>query len=114
MYHNLNQLQWELERDNFHGHVSKTCLVVLRTWFKEFFDSKEVTASNVLNKCWQKSFSDGAEWEPGDYKRLLLRYLEELDKLIDEIILKYGALQMKEKEVQAIKEIKRRLQDSEM
>ncbi|GJR08560.1 hypothetical protein Tco_0791212 [Tanacetum coccineum] len=114
MYYNLNQLQWELERDNFHGHVSKTCLVVLRTQFKEFFDSKEVTALDVPNKCWQKSFSNGAEWEPGAYKRLLLWYLEELDKLIDEIILKYGALWMKEKEVQAIKDIERRMQDNEM
>ncbi|GJW78645.1 hypothetical protein Tco_0140327 [Tanacetum coccineum] len=26
MYHNLNQLQWQLERDNFHGHDSKTFL----------------------------------------------------------------------------------------
>ncbi|GJY16654.1 hypothetical protein Tco_0387076 [Tanacetum coccineum] len=47
-------------------------------------------------------------------RRLLLRYLEELDKLIDERVLKYGALRMKEKEVQAIKKIERQLQKSEM
>nr|GEW88865.1 hypothetical protein [Tanacetum cinerariifolium] len=41
MYHNLNQLQWQVERDNFYGHDSKKCLDVLRTQFKEFFNSKE-------------------------------------------------------------------------
>ncbi|GJX51166.1 hypothetical protein Tco_0278011 [Tanacetum coccineum] len=41
MYHNLNQLQWQLERQNLHSCDPKTCLDVLRTQFKEFFDSKE-------------------------------------------------------------------------
>nr|GEZ80072.1 hypothetical protein [Tanacetum cinerariifolium] len=72
MYHNLNQLQWQLERDNFHGHDSKTCLVVLKPQFKEFFVSKEVNASDVPNKCWQNSFSDGMKWEPENFRRLLL------------------------------------------
>ncbi|GKD45576.1 hypothetical protein Tco_1270221 [Tanacetum coccineum] len=98
MYHSLNQLQWQLERDNFHGHVSKTCLVVLRTQFKEFFDSKEVNASDVPNKCRQKSFSDDAEWETKNFRSLLLQYLEELDKLIHERAFKYGELHIKESE----------------
>nr|GEV08599.1 reverse transcriptase zinc-binding domain-containing protein [Tanacetum cinerariifolium] len=114
MYRNLNQLQWQLERDNFYGHVSMTCLVVLRTQFKEFFDSKEVNASDVQNKCWQKNFIDGTKWEPKNYRRLLLRYLEELDKLIDERVLKYVELRIKEKEVQAIKEIEKRLKESDL
>ncbi|GKC87764.1 hypothetical protein Tco_1148413, partial [Tanacetum coccineum] len=114
MYHNLNQLQWQLERDNFYGHVSKTCLVVLRTQFMEFFDSKEVNASDFPNKCWQKSFSDGAKWEPEAYRCLLLRYLEELDKFIDEKALKYRELRIKQSEVQAIKEIKNRLKEKEI
>ncbi|GKF56279.1 hypothetical protein Tco_0166619 [Tanacetum coccineum] len=54
MHYNLNQLQWKLERDSCrghnsktcHGHDSKTCLVVLRTQFKEFFDSIQVNASD--------------------------------------------------------------------
>nr|GEW72343.1 hypothetical protein [Tanacetum cinerariifolium] len=46
--------------------------------------------------------------------KTLSTHRKELDKLIDERTLKYGALRMKKKEVQAIKEIKRRLQDSEM
>ncbi|GKC32075.1 hypothetical protein Tco_1039369 [Tanacetum coccineum] len=114
MYHNLNQLQWQLERSNFYGHDCKTCLVVLRRQFKEFLDSKEVNASDVPNKCWQKNFSDGAQFKPEAYRRSLLRYLDELDTLIDERVLKYGETLMKEKEVQAIKEIEKRLKESEM
>ncbi|GJV96483.1 hypothetical protein Tco_1548060 [Tanacetum coccineum] len=41
MYHNLNQLQWQLERENLYSRDLKTCLDVLRTPFKKFFDSKE-------------------------------------------------------------------------
>ncbi|GJV12542.1 hypothetical protein Tco_1354083 [Tanacetum coccineum] len=82
IYQNLNQLQWKLERKILHSSNQKSCLKVLKTPFKEFFDSKE--------------------------------YLDELDKLIDERVLKYGELRMKEKEVQAMMEIERRLQESEM
>ncbi|GJW08829.1 hypothetical protein Tco_1571252 [Tanacetum coccineum] len=67
---------------------------------------ERVNASDFQNKCWQKNFIDGTKWEPENFRRTLLQYLEELDKLIDERVLKYDALRMKEKEVQAIKEIK--------
>ncbi|GKA35541.1 RNA-directed DNA polymerase, eukaryota, reverse transcriptase zinc-binding domain protein [Tanacetum coccineum] len=80
MYHNLNQLQWQLERENLHTHDSKTCLDVLKTQFKKFFNSKEVNASDFQNKCWQKNFKDYMRCEPETYKRNLLRFLEELDK----------------------------------
>ncbi|GKA94827.1 hypothetical protein Tco_0816865 [Tanacetum coccineum] len=82
MYHNLNQLQWQLERENLYSHDLKTCLDVLRTPFKKFFHSKE--------------------------------YVAKLDKLIDERVLKYGELQMKEREVQAIKEIEKQLKEREI
>ncbi|GJS68227.1 hypothetical protein Tco_0682792 [Tanacetum coccineum] len=114
MYHNLNQLQWQLERDNFHGHDSKTCLVVLRTQVNEFFESKEVNASDVPNKKWKESFIDGTKWEPKNFRSALLWVLEELDKLNDERALKYGELRMKESEVKAIKENEKRLKESEL
>nr|GFB27920.1 hypothetical protein [Tanacetum cinerariifolium] len=82
MYHNLNQLQWQLERENLHTCDPKTCLDVLRTRFKEFFNSKE--------------------------------YLDVLDKLIDERVLKYEEIRMKEREVQAIKEIEKWLKEREI
>ncbi|GJY48935.1 hypothetical protein Tco_0438891 [Tanacetum coccineum] len=88
MYHLLNQLQWQLERENLHSSNPKSCLNVLRTSFKKFFDSKE--------------------------RRNLLRYLNELDKLIDESVLKYRELRMKESEVQAIKEIEKQLKEREI
>ncbi|GJY47019.1 hypothetical protein Tco_0436082 [Tanacetum coccineum] len=87
MYHNMNQLQWQLDRDNFHGHVSKTCLV---------------------------NFNDGMKWEPENFRSALIRVLEELDKLIDERALKYEELRIKESEVKAIKEIEKRLKESEL
>ncbi|GJW40679.1 hypothetical protein Tco_0066524 [Tanacetum coccineum] len=54
------------------------------------------------------------KYEPETYSRNLLRYLKELDKLLDERVLKYGELRMKEREVQAIKETEKRLKESEM
>nr|GEV18632.1 hypothetical protein [Tanacetum cinerariifolium] len=47
-------------------------------------------------------------------RRNLLWYLKELDKLIDERVLKYEELWMKERKVQAIKEIEEWLKESEM
>ncbi|GJV12552.1 hypothetical protein Tco_1354093 [Tanacetum coccineum] len=58
---------------------------------REFFDLKEVNALDVPNKSWQVSFNDGTRWEPEYYKRILLR-----------------------SEVQAIKEIKKWLKESEL
>ncbi|GJS68189.1 hypothetical protein Tco_0682754 [Tanacetum coccineum] len=98
--------------ENLHSSNPKSCLDILRTPFKEFFDSKEVNALNFHDKFWQKNFKDYTGWEPKTYKRILLWYLEELDNLIDEKVLKYGKLWMKETEVQAIKEIEKRLQES--
>ncbi|GJR68134.1 hypothetical protein Tco_0014199 [Tanacetum coccineum] len=102
MYHNLNQLQWQLKRENLHSCDPKNCLDVLRTSFKKTFDSNEVNASDFPNKCWQNNFKDYTRYEPETYRCNLLWYLDVLDKLIDERILKYEELQMKEREVQAI------------
>nr|GEW69866.1 hypothetical protein [Tanacetum cinerariifolium] len=66
-----------------------------RIQFKEFFDLNEVNASDVPNISLQESFNNGTIWEPEYYRCILLRYLEELDKLIDKRVLKYKELQMK-------------------
>ncbi|GJZ68571.1 hypothetical protein Tco_0631811, partial [Tanacetum coccineum] len=104
LHHILNQLQWQLESKYLHLSNPKSCLDVLRTPFKKFFDSKEVNAYDFNNKSWQKDFKDYTRQEPKTYKCNLLQYLDVLDKLIDERALKYGELQIKEREVQAIKD----------
>ncbi|GJZ01360.1 hypothetical protein Tco_0519321 [Tanacetum coccineum] len=106
MYHNVNQLQWQLESKYLHLSYPKSCLDALRTPFKNFFYSKEVNALDFHNKSRKKDFKDYTRQEPEMYRRTLLRYLEELDKLIDERVLKYGELQIKESELSVIKEIK--------
>ncbi|GKB61858.1 hypothetical protein Tco_0918044, partial [Tanacetum coccineum] len=47
MIHNLNQLQCQLESKYLHISDPKSCLDVLKTQFKEFFDSKETQESLV-------------------------------------------------------------------
>ncbi|GJU94333.1 hypothetical protein Tco_1319089 [Tanacetum coccineum] len=68
------------------------------TPFKKFFDSKEVNALDFHNKSWQNHFKDYTRQEPETYRCNLLRFLDELDKIIDERVIKYGELQMKERE----------------
>ncbi|GJX95076.1 hypothetical protein Tco_0349662 [Tanacetum coccineum] len=87
MYHNLNQLQWQLKKENLHSCDPKTCL---------------------------DDFKDYTRCELETYRRNLLRYLEELDKLIDARVVKYRELRMKESEVQAIKEIEKWLKEREI
>ncbi|GJZ72091.1 hypothetical protein Tco_0635942 [Tanacetum coccineum] len=82
MYLNLNQLQWKLKRETLYSCDPKTCLDVLKTQFKEFFDSQE--------------------------------FLDVLEKITDERVLKYRELQMKEREVQAIQDIKKWLKEREI
>ncbi|GJW19455.1 hypothetical protein Tco_0026891 [Tanacetum coccineum] len=101
-------------RQILHSSNPKSCLKVLRAQLKEFFDLKKVKASYFQNKSWQEHFKDNTSWEPETYKRILLRYLEELDKLIDERVLKYGELRVKVKEFQAIEEIEKWPQESKM
>ncbi|GKE53194.1 hypothetical protein Tco_1488350 [Tanacetum coccineum] len=114
MYHNLNQLQWQLERKNLHSRDPKTCLDVPRTQLKEFLDSKEVNALDFQNKCWLKNFKDYTRCKHETYRCNLLQVLDVLDKLIDERVHKYRELRMKEREVQVIKEIEKQLKEREI
>ncbi|GKB35033.1 retrovirus-related pol polyprotein from transposon TNT 1-94 [Tanacetum coccineum] len=52
--------------------------------FKKFFDSKEVNASDRKNRFLKKYFKDITRADPQTFRVRLLRYLDELDKLIDE------------------------------
>ncbi|GJZ81460.1 hypothetical protein Tco_0646454 [Tanacetum coccineum] len=101
-------------QENVHSCDPKTCIDVLITQFKELFDSKEVNASDFHNKCWQNDFKDYMGFEPKTYRRNLLWYLDELEKHIDERLLKCEELWMKEREVQAIKEIEKRLKERDI
>ncbi|GJZ49737.1 hypothetical protein Tco_0603927 [Tanacetum coccineum] len=176
MYHNLNQLQWQLEIENLHSCDPKTCLDYLEEIHKLIDErvlkygelrmkEREVQAIKEIEKrlkereIHQKDFlfelkneQNAGRRKAGlglDFtavmefmcglvsRRNLLRYLEELDKfidkrvlkygelrmkefldvlekLIDERVLKYGELRMKEREVQAIKEIEKRLKEREI
>ncbi|GJS61186.1 hypothetical protein Tco_0655970 [Tanacetum coccineum] len=86
MFHNLDQLRLQLERENLHGVNAKTCLQALRTQFKEFLASKGVNATDLLNQGWQQDFEDFTRCEPSAYKRELLENLDTLEALHDEIL----------------------------
>ncbi|GKC62015.1 hypothetical protein Tco_1089613 [Tanacetum coccineum] len=103
MFHNLDQLRLQLERDNLHEVNAKTCLEVIRTQFKEFFASKEVNSSDHLNQCWQQDFKEYTLCEPDTYKRDLLKNLDTLEAVIHRVVITYGILCMKENEVNALK-----------
>ncbi|GJS39647.1 hypothetical protein Tco_0564690 [Tanacetum coccineum] len=76
IHQNLNQLQWQLEIKIPHSSPTKSCLKVLRTSFKEFFDSKDVTAFDFHNKGWQKHFTDYMGWKLDAYRHILLCGIE--------------------------------------
>ncbi|GJX07843.1 hypothetical protein Tco_0195775 [Tanacetum coccineum] len=82
IHQNLNQLQWQLERKIPHSSPTKSCLKVLRTPFKEFFDSKEVTASDFHNKGWQKHFTDYMGWKLEAYRHILLCEIQQQESLV--------------------------------
>ncbi|GKA24175.1 hypothetical protein Tco_0710208 [Tanacetum coccineum] len=103
MFHNLDQLRLQLERENLHEVNAKTCLEVLRTQFKELFASKGVNSSDNLNQCWQQDFKEYMLCEPDTYRRDLLENLDTLEAVIHRAVITYGILRMKENEVNALK-----------
>ncbi|GJX30166.1 hypothetical protein Tco_0238245 [Tanacetum coccineum] len=64
MFHNLDQLRLQLERENLHGVNAKTCLQALRTQFKEFLASKRVNATDLLNQGGNKTSKNFTRCEP--------------------------------------------------
>ncbi|GJT70883.1 retrovirus-related pol polyprotein from transposon TNT 1-94 [Tanacetum coccineum] len=111
MFHNLDQLRLQLERENLHGVNAKTCLQALRTQFKEFLASKGVNATDLLNQGWQQDFEDFTRCEPSAYRRELLENLDTLEAIIHRVVNTYGVLRMKENEVNALKENGSQLHD---
>ncbi|GJV82218.1 hypothetical protein Tco_1518088 [Tanacetum coccineum] len=86
---NLSQLQWQLSRQNPYKCDPKTCLEVLRTQFKEFFDLKWVTSSDHDSQLGQQRFKDFTGCDPETYRRQLLHELDGLGKCIDERVIQY-------------------------
>nr|GEW85881.1 hypothetical protein [Tanacetum cinerariifolium] len=109
MFHNLDKLQLQFEKDNLHAVYAKTCIELLQTQFKEFFTSEGVTSLDYVDRLWQEDFKDYTGCEPEPYKSELLKYLDILDKFIDKRVLEYDELRMKECEVRKIKETKKPL-----
>ncbi|GJW21631.1 hypothetical protein Tco_0032253, partial [Tanacetum coccineum] len=94
MFHNLDQLRLQLERENLLEVNPMTCLEALRTQFKEFFASKRVNSSEHLNQCWQKDFEEYTLCEPNTYRRDLLETLDSLEAVIHRAVITYGRLQL--------------------
>ncbi|GJT16058.1 hypothetical protein Tco_0874764 [Tanacetum coccineum] len=111
MFHNLDQLRLQLERENLHGVNAKTCLQALKTQFKEFLASKGVNATDLLNQGWKQDFEDFTRCEPSAYRRELLENLDTLEAVIHSVVNTYGVLRMKENEVNALKENGSQLHD---
>ncbi|GKB08681.1 hypothetical protein Tco_0836993 [Tanacetum coccineum] len=111
MFHNLDQLRLQLERENLHGVNAKTCLQALRTQFKEFLASKGVNATDLLNQGWQQDFEYFTRCEPSAYRRELLENLDTLEAVIHKVVNTYGVLRMKENELNALKENGSQLHD---
>ncbi|GJZ78066.1 hypothetical protein Tco_0642738 [Tanacetum coccineum] len=92
MFHNLDQLWLQLERENLLEVNPRTCLEALRTQFKEFFASKRVNSSEHLNQCWQKHFKEYTFCEPNTYRRDLLENLDTLEAVIHRALQQHESL----------------------
>ncbi|GJU49614.1 hypothetical protein Tco_1219169 [Tanacetum coccineum] len=100
MFHNLDHLRLQVERDNLLEVNPRTCLEALRTQFKEFFASKRVNSSEHLNQCQQKDFKEYTFCEPDTYRRDLLENLDTLEAVIHKAVITYGRLQLLSQDVQ--------------
>ncbi|GJQ92134.1 hypothetical protein Tco_0003273 [Tanacetum coccineum] len=62
-----------------------------------------VNSSNHLSQCWQDDFNMYMYYDPENYRRDLLKYLDILVDLLHQSVLRYGKLRMHEGKVKAIK-----------
>ncbi|GJT78266.1 hypothetical protein Tco_1044991 [Tanacetum coccineum] len=102
MFHNLDQLRLQLERENLHGVNAKTCLQALRTQFKEFLASKGVNATDLLNQGWQQDFEYFTQCESSAYRRELLENLDTLEAVIHKVVLRCKSQDIQINPVQAM------------
>ncbi|GKD04487.1 hypothetical protein Tco_1179461 [Tanacetum coccineum] len=79
MFHNLDLLRLQLEREILLEVNPRTCLEALRTQFKEYFASKGVNSSDHLNQCWQQDFKEYMLCEPNTYIHDILENLDTLE-----------------------------------
>ncbi|GJW17692.1 hypothetical protein Tco_0025128 [Tanacetum coccineum] len=100
MFHNLDQIRLQLERDNLLEVNPRTYLEALRTQFKEFFASKRVNSLEHLDQCWQKDFKEYTSCEPDTYRRDLLENLDTLEAVIHRAVITYARLQLQSQDVQ--------------
>ncbi|GJZ18163.1 hypothetical protein Tco_0554286 [Tanacetum coccineum] len=115
--HNVNTRVRNRLSDEFEPLVKNVNLQLNcfeKSLVKEMKNDLKATALDFHNKSWQESFAEGTRCKPDNFRSLVLLYMEELDKIIDERVLKNEEVRMKEKEVQAIKEIEKRLKEIEL
>ncbi|GJW04824.1 hypothetical protein Tco_1563680 [Tanacetum coccineum] len=77
MFHNLDQLQLQFERENLHAVNAKTCLEVLRTQFKEFFCLKKINPVQVVDANLVVTKSSGIESENNSSENSLNKSVNE-------------------------------------
>ncbi|GJV80138.1 hypothetical protein Tco_1516008, partial [Tanacetum coccineum] len=112
MIHKIDQLRLQFERENLHKVNANTCLQELRIQFMEFFASEEVNSLDRMNQIMQENFKDYLGSEHEIYRSHLLVHLDILEKFIDESVLNYGELLLKESEVKVIKETEKLLNEA--
>ncbi|GKB54583.1 ribonuclease H-like domain-containing protein [Tanacetum coccineum] len=108
----MDQLRLQFERENLHKVNANTCLQELRIQFMEFFASEEVNSLDRMNQIMQENFKDYLGSEHEIYRSHLLVHLDILEKFIDESVLNYGELLLKESEVKVIKETEKLLNEA--
>ncbi|GJS26813.1 hypothetical protein Tco_0487433 [Tanacetum coccineum] len=86
----------ETLHNSFHYTKTRSFGIAFRIFFLEEYETfkdkmnhnlnqlQRVTASDFHNRSWQESFTEGMRCKPDKFRSLVLLYLEELDKIIDE------------------------------
>ncbi|GKD71289.1 hypothetical protein Tco_1325379 [Tanacetum coccineum] len=116
--YNINNLQRQIEKEYLHESESRKCFTVLKTQFETFFTSKQVDSLNredqVEDRILKESIQKYTGKELQTYRRELIYYMDALEMNIGRRALHESECLMKAREVRAIKEIEKRLNESKM
>ncbi|GJV73739.1 hypothetical protein Tco_1493734 [Tanacetum coccineum] len=96
LFHNMDKLQRQLEKENPHECETKTCFNMLRKKFKTLFTSEKVDSSDHDSQDLKKSFKYYTGKEPHTWRHDLIYYIDGLKMQIDKRALHDREWQMKE------------------
>ncbi|GKC82959.1 hypothetical protein Tco_1138676 [Tanacetum coccineum] len=84
LFHNMNNLEKQLNKETLHEQNSKSDLSVIKVQFDKFLHSKELKPSNYDGCHVRENFKDYTQMEAQSFKDLIIQQMDSIEQSIIE------------------------------